>query len=394
MFSFRPRHAFIFACYDDVPMLKHIIRKYALIHFVLLLFVAVSSSSAKSIDIPLKADRWETRNDVRFVEHQGRESIHLKAGSRKVPSAELKDFELSDGIIEFDLSINVATSVFPGIDFRITEEMDTFERVYLRPGNTDQANSFQYHPVYLNQHPWQLYGQHQRDLHIPNNEWFHVKIDLAGQKMACYVHGQEYPLFWTEALQSGSASGRIRFFGQGDYYVSNLKVTKREQSDFGAFRSVSTTLPESYLDSWRVSPALPLEKDETSASLERFRTVSGEWKTLQAEAQGLINLTRHIQKNTGHVAILAKTSIPSDEAQSRKLFLGYSDRIDLFLNGKLIFSGDNTYRAESSKMGSRVHVSNDQIDIKLEAGVNTLEAIVYERFGGWALMARLDWPKK
>ncbi len=370
-------------------MSKKALLKLATINFVSL-FAAVSAYAGKSMKISLGEDGWETKNDVKFVEYQGRESIHLKGGFNNSPSAQLKELEFAEGTIEFDISIDAANSVFPGIEFHITEDGSQFERIYFRPGNNHQINSFQYHPVYQGEHPWQLYGQHQRDLSIPNKEWFHVKVEVWGSQMAFYVEGQGLPVFWTETLQSGSSKGGIRFAGAGDYHVSNLKVTKRKASGSESFNPVSWDLPDNYLSRWQVSPLLALEGDEKKVVRNRFSDLSGDWKTIEAEARGLINITRHIPKTAAHTAVLAKTVVHSDKQQSKKLFFGYSDRIELFLNGELVFSGNNTFRAKTSKMRSRPHIDNDQIVLELKEGKNELEAIVYERFGGWALMAKFE----
>ena len=370
-------------------MQKHSLWKYALLKLASLL-AAVTAYAGKSVEIPLKADGWETHNDVQFVEHEGRESIHLKGSFQNTPSAVLNDFEFAEGIIEFDISIDVSKSIFPGIDFHITEEKDRFERIYFRPGNNHQINSFQYHPVYRSYHPWQLYGQHQRNLEIPNNEWFHVKVDVEGSRMAFYMRGQELPVFWIDALQSGSASGRIGFAGAGDYYISNLKITKCKSSRPDAFDPVFKDLPSNYLKKWRVSPLLSLKNDESAVERERFDGLEGDWLTIEGEEQGLINITRYVQKTAEHAVVLATTKVWSDTPQKKPLFLGYSDRVDLYLNGELVFKGNNAFRNKKSKMRSRVHIDNDRIELELREGENVLEAIVYERFGGWALMSKFS----
>jgi len=70
--------------------------------------------------------------------------------------------------------------------------------------------------------------------------------------------------------------------------------------------------------------------------------------------------------------------------------MGYSDRIDLYLNGELVFSGDNTFMSEHAKMRSRVHLGNDFAELRLTPGSNQLQAIVYERAGGWGMIMQLS----
>lgn len=370
-------------------MFKKTIWQRPLLTIAALLFTAASADAAESQSIPLQPELWESKNDVSFVTYKDKQSIHLNGGFKKQPGATLKNYQLTDGTIEFEMSINHSKSIFPGIDVRISEQGDGFERIYFRPGNNQQINSFQYHPVYRHIHAWQLYGQHQRDITMPDQEWFRVRIELRGPRIACYLGDQKHPFFWTNRLQSGSPSGAIRFAGAGDYHIANLRISKLDNASTGTIDLVSKTLPSTYLSSWKTSPVLELTSNSASATLDQFHELAGEWKNIQAEDQGLVNFSRHLGQNGTVTALLAKTEIIAQGPQKKKLSLGYSDRIDLYLNGELIFSGNNTFRHEDSQMRSRVHLDNNIVELELSDGSNKLEAIVYERFGGWALMARL-----
>jgi hypothetical protein len=74
----------------------------------------------------------------------------------------------------------------------------------------------------------------------------------------------------------------------------------------------------------------------------------------------------------------------------KKLAFGFSDRGSIFLNGQIVFSGDNTYRSRSLRYLGVVTIDNDAVYLPLRQGENELVIAVSEAFGGWGLIARLE----
>ncbi len=87
--------------------------------------------------------------------------------------------------------------------------------------------------------------------------------------------------------------------------------------------------------------------------------------------------------------MFARVIIHSDRAQTAKLNYGFSDRASLFLNGQLLFTGNNTYRSRSLRYLGVMTLNNDAIYLNLREGENELVFAVSEAFGGWGLIARL-----
>ena len=87
--------------------------------------------------------------------------------------------------------------------------------------------------------------------------------------------------------------------------------------------------------------------------------------------------------------VYARAVVRSGEAQTKALNFGFSDRGLVFLNGRLLFSGNNTYRSRSLRYLGAMTVDNDAVYLPLEAGDNELVMVVSESFGGWGLVARL-----
>jgi hypothetical protein len=82
--------------------------------------------------------------------------------------------------------------------------------------------------------------------------------------------------------------------------------------------------------------------------------------------------------------------IHADKEQTRRLSFGFSDQVGVFLNGRPLFAGDNTYRTRSPKYLGVMTADHQALYLDLRQGANELIFFVAESFGGWGLTARLD----
>ena len=83
------------------------------------------------------------------------------------------------------------------------------------------------------------------------------------------------------------------------------------------------------------------------------------------------------------------TRFDVDEAGVKQLALGYSDKAAVYLNGKLIYKGDNSYRSRDYRYLGTIGLF-DTVALPLKEGENDLCIAVTEAFGGWGVMARLE----
>jgi hypothetical protein len=75
-------------------------------------------------------------------------------------------------------------------------------------------------------------------------------------------------------------------------------------------------------------------------------------------------------------------------AETRVLTLGFSDRAVVYLNGRPLYRGDDTYRSRDYRFLGSIGWY-DAVYLPLEAGENELVVAVSEDLGGWGLQARL-----
>jgi hypothetical protein len=284
--------------------------------------------------------------------------------------------------------------------FREGESEREYGNFYLRPHQSGRFDALQYTPVFNGISAWQLYPEHNASLVIPRDQWLHLELVLSGSRLEAFIDGAEEPALVVENLGLDSRRGRI-----------GLRVTFPDEGipeDFypAAFANVSVVpdpAPASYIEetpppaesglvgTWAISPAFvasegPLEE------LPRGWMESEGWMTAVSDGEGRVNLARYsgLPEGARRGTIFARLLIESQVAQVKRLDFGYSDRASVFLNGSVLFTGDNTYRSRSQRYLGVMTIDNDALFLPLRKGPNELVIAVSEAFGGWGLIARLE----
>jgi hypothetical protein len=142
---------------------------------------------------------------------------------------------------------------------------------------------------------------------------------------------------------------------------------------------------------WSVSQAIVPPKEAGVAMLPEAG-VLGEFRQLEAEASGLIELHRHLAMPKGSpraAAAVARLRLRAASAGPRALDLGFSDRATVFLNGRPLFAGEASYSYDDPRREGLIELSQARLWLPLTAGDNDLQILVSDTFGGWGLMGRL-----
>jgi hypothetical protein len=106
---------------------------------------------AQAESIPADSPRWQLGSNAKVTEYLGRSCLGLEDGA-----ASLKDFEMTDGVIDVDMAGSGARG-FYNIYFR-TQRDGNGEEVYLRPHKTGLDDAQQYAPILNGIAPWQIYN--------------------------------------------------------------------------------------------------------------------------------------------------------------------------------------------------------------------------------------------
>ena len=362
-----------------------------------LLFAGALQAQQK-IAIPADSPRWDLQGQVKVVEYQGRECVRFDGGE-----ADVKDLEMRDGVIDVDVSTPASRGFF-GIIFRT--EGKNGEWVYLRQHKSGQPDAMQYTPVLNTGLNWQLYNGpgFTGAVDIPRGEWFHLRLEVTGAQAKLYVKDMEKPALVMNDLKSGIQKGQIGFAVlMGETYVSNFEV--RTTPDVAWERHWPVT-PPGTLTKWSISPSYDALSRSVEKPLSKAESDAIGWQNVEAEPPGLVALYRYrdaphlmvtfandfskrLEKQPGTKLIYARTTIESDHDQVKKLYIGYSDEVSVFLNGQILYRGRSAQNFRDPAFLGIVNPENDAVYLPLKKGSNELMLAVSELGGGWGFIARV-----
>jgi hypothetical protein len=379
-----------------------IFRRRSAFNFIaaILLFTAPIWAHSQTLAVPPDSPRWELEGDAKVVDYQGKKSLRMDGAA-----AVLKDFVMRDGVIDVDVN-TPAKRGFVGFDFHIDKDQANYEEVYFRQHQSGYPDALQYTPVLGTGRNWQLFNGpgFTAATEIPKNEWFHMRLEVTGAQAKLYMKDMEKPVLVMDDLKSGVQSGQIALYDlTGETYFSNFEV--RATTDAPWERHLPS-MPANTLTKWSISPAFDALKSDLEAPLSAAEAATMKWQDVEAEPPGFVVLQRYreaphprvsfqndfskrLEPQPGMKMLYAKTNIDSDRDQLKKLELGYSDDVSVFLNGKILFRGRSAQAFRDPRFLGIVNPENDAVYLPLKKGKNELVLAVSELGGGWGFICRL-----
>ena len=368
--------------------------------FLAVLFAALCAQAQEHLPVPPDSPRWDLQAEAKPSEYQGRKCLLLDGGA-----AIVKDFELRDGVVDMDIATPAKRGFF-GIQFRIDGDGANGEVVYLRQHKSGLPDAMQYTPILNTGLNWQLYNGpgFTGAVEIPKDVWFHLRLEVVGAQAKLYIKDMDKPALVMNDLKSGQHKGQVALWVlTGATYFSNFEI--RTTPDAPWERHLPP-MPPGTLTKWSISPAY----DALARNLEHALTASESeaipWQDVEAEAPGLVALYRYRQAphpvvsfatdfskrldpQPGMKVLYARAEIDSDREQVKKLYLGYSDDVSVFLNGKILFRGRSAQNFRDPGFLGIVNSENDAIYLPLQKGHNELILAISELGGGWGFVGRL-----
>ena len=335
---------------------------------------------AAATTVPFTSEMWVLRN-AEISQHLGRSAL---AGT-----AFLKDVSLENGVIEVDIAANGARS-YPGVIFRMQSEQEN-ERVYLRPHRAGlYPDALQYTPTFNGIAGWQLYNGdgYTALVSLAKDEWVRLKIEFAGAQARVFLGDATRPALVVDDLKHGVARGTVGVMGprDGTAFFSNFRYRADDGLRFDP--PPPTETPPGTITEWDLSPVYRLDRIDLGRAPHEQDLGVIDWRPVTAEPTGLIDVARHrVPFPGGRGVVLARATLTADTAERRKLQLGYSDIVSVFLNGALFFSGNSSYQLRDPSFLGIIGL-NDAVYLPLRRGPNDLLLVVAESFGGWGFMAR------
>ena len=364
-------------------------------------FLAAADAHLQTIAVPPDSPRWELEGKAEVAEYQGRKCLLLDGGG-----ATLKDFELRDGVIDVDVATPAARGFF-GIQFRIAASGGDAEWVYLRQHKSGLADALQYTPVLHTGLNWQIYNGpgFTGAVDIPRDTWMHLRLEVAGAQAKFYVQDLEKPALVMTDLKSGVQKGQVALAVlTGATYFSNFEVRTTPDAPW---QRRMPPMPAGTLTKWSISPALDALSRDPERPLPKTESDAMAWQAVDAEPPGFVVLYRYLdaphpkvsfatdfskrlEPQPGMKLIYARTTIESDRDQIKKLSIGYSDEVSVFLNGQILFRGRSAQNFRDPGFLGIVNPEDDAVYLPLKKGKNELVLALGELGGGWGFICRLE----
>jgi hypothetical protein len=375
-------------------------RSLALCAFALVV-PTIGGAQTKTISVPAHSPKWELQEQAKVVDYKGRPSLFLDGGA-----AVVKDFELRDGVIDVDVATPASRGFF-GIQFRIANDGANAEWVYLRQHKSGLPDALQYTPVLNTGLNWQIYNGpgFTGAVDIPKDVWFHLRLEIAGAQAKLFVKDMKTPALVMNDLKSGIQKGQIALAVlTGATYFSNFEIHPTPDAPW---ERRLPPMPAGTLTKWNLSPSYDALERNLERPLSRSDVDAIHWQSVDAEAPGFIVINRYrdsphprvsfandfskrLEPQPGTSVVYARTTIDADRDRVKKLSIGYSDEVSVFLNGQILYRGRSAQNFRDPAFLGIVNPENDAVYLPLKKGSNELVLAVSELGGGWGFVCRLE----
>ena len=353
------------------------------------------------LSVPPDSARWELEGQAQRSEYQGRECLFLDGGA-----AVLKDLEMRDGVLDVDVATPASRGFF-GFQFRISSDPVSAEEVYLRQHKSGAPDAIQYTPVFNTGANWQIYNGpgFTGAVDIPKDVWFHLRLAVSGAQAKLYVKDMETPALVMNDLKSGVQKGQVALYVlTGATYFSNFEVSTTPD---GPWVRHQPPMPPGTLTRWSLSPAYDALARHLERPIPPSESGAMSWQDVEAEPPGFVAINRYresphpkvsfqgdfskrLEPQPGMKVVYARTHIESDRDQVKRLSIGYSDDVSVFLNGKILYRGRSAQGFRDPGFLGIVNPENDAVYLPLKKGGNELMLAVSELGGGWGFICRLE----
>ena len=238
---------------------------------------------------------------------------------------------------------------------------------------------------------------------IPRDVWFHVRLVIAGAQAKLYVSDMAVPSLVMNDLKSGIRKGGVGL-QDGPFYVSNVEIRETPPA---AWERREPAMPAATITKWALSPSMDALDRDLEHPLSKSETEGMKWEEVAAEPPGFVVISRYrkapeltptfandfskrLEPQKGMKLVYARTTIVSDRDQVKKLNIGYSDDVSVFLNDRILYRGRSAQRFRDPGFLGIVNPENDAVYLPLKKGQNELVLAVSELTGGWGFICRFD----
>jgi 3-keto-disaccharide hydrolase len=358
--------------------------KFNIFFYVLFLLWNLNASYGQnnSVTVPMSASSWDLseRAEYTFEEFEGRETLLLNG------KVTVKGHQFSNGIIEVDIYANEARS-FAGIIFR--KQKGAMEETYMRLHKSKQPDAVQYSPIYNYETNWQLYREYQANVMFKTKGWNKLRVEVNGTMAQIFVNNEK--VLNVSDLKTGFSIGQVGLLALFNNRFSNFRITDTDTVELPK-DTIKKRTNSNIIKKWNVTQAFPYI--EGTLNPKDFPKLVS--KSLNTEASGLLPISKYIERtsvgnfeaNKEEYAVVS-TTIVADTNEVRQFFFDYSDKIFVYLNGNLIFSGNNAFRLKGVQYQGHMNINANSLYLALLKGKNTLHCVVVDKANGWGIIGGL-----
>lgn len=349
-----------------------------------LFFTSLGLLSSGQTTIPMEQQYWETYQNTKSKFEIFEDVPTLKLEGKIF----VKGLDLHQGTLEVDVFANAKRS-FAGIIFRKNDH--NMEDVYMRTHKSGQPDAVQYTPIYNGESNWQLYKEYQAQLVFKQSGWNKLKISFKDSIADVYVN--DVKVLTIDELRSGNISGSIGLFSLFENRFANFRYNMEINNI--TLPDKKEALPDSkgLIKEWFITKAL----DFNNQTLDFKNIEKLSYQKVIAEKSGLLPISKYLRRpNFGNFEENSETYTVakyewSESNKTNKTFsFDYSDKIMVFLNGVLIFKGNNAFRSKGVQFMGHLDIESNKLMLPLRKGKNTIHCIVIEQANGWGLTGRIE----
>lgn len=349
------------------------------------LLLAVGIASASPVEVSFDDERWIISGSAHMqMQYQGRQALYLHNGAALLDGVMLKN-----GIVEFHVAFSGERG-FVGPVWHVTDPAN-YEYFYIRPHQSGNPDANQYTPVFNGIPGWQLYHGpgYGTPVRYPYNEWIRVRVVFWEGQAQIFIEDMDDPVLEVPHLKLEAGSGGIGLRAQNaPAYVSGFSYRALDKAPFARIPLPELQSPEGRVMRWEVSSPFAASRLQAIDELDPSDFPDLDWQPLQSEPSGIVNLARLYGNADGRDTVIARAVIRTTRGGGRTLLFGYSDKVRVFVNGRAVYSGDNTFRSRDYRYLGTIGLF-DAVHLPLESGDNEVWFAVTEAFGGWGIQACL-----
>ncbi|MCW5515699.1 DUF1080 domain-containing protein [Muriicola sp. Z0-33] len=349
---------------------------------IALCYFQLSIAQNNTIKVAMNASNWDLPQEATFENFDNRETLLLKGGR-----ATVKNRKFANGTIEVDVYANTKRS-FAGITFR--KENNNMEEAYMRLHKSNQADAVQYTPIFNNESNWQLYRQHQGRVSFKNTGWNTLRIEVNNKTAEVFVNDEK--VMSVTPLRTAIEEGELGLFALFTNRFSNFRFTPGEPT-VNTESGDDKPIADGIITQWEITQAMPY--NEAELNYEDF--LKYEYSTVTTEASGLLPISKFLKKTSAgnfeenkEDYIIASKTINADKVETKLFTFDYSDKIIVYLNGKIIFKGNNAFRAKGVQYMGHIGLNVNQLYLPLKEGANQIHCVVIDKANGWGLIGKLE----